>query len=250
MKSLFTFFTFLFFVSQSLACCGELTHRLFPLGAVGEEIYLLELDLGRHCEGKGMPGMDSSNEFWLSGRINLVKWQGDSMVVVKVLDSLNYRECRCTYDDQMQKSRYAKLAETYIVIALSEIQAKDGFIPAKAERIILNDYANSKLEDSTYQYLSSDSTFRDAYIGIFTYKNRIRLSTQEAFLCQPNLVSENRLYSIGDRQISILRLSCTPIPPEEITYRRKRFKQYKYPFWRDGANSHGFGKDHFFVGRI
>ena len=92
--SLFCFFTSV----QSLACCAETNHRLFPLGEYKKEVFFVEFAFSRRCEGDRMPGSGDANEFWIRGVVNLVKYENDKKVIVENIDSFNLKECECKYE--------------------------------------------------------------------------------------------------------------------------------------------------------
>ena len=105
----------------SHACCAENNYRLFPLGEVDGGVVFLELKFSRSCRfERDSVTQKRTNSYWMYGNISLVKWQGDSIFLLEVLDTVKFKECDCRLSgDQYELSNYEeKIGPTIIRLSI------------------------------------------------------------------------------------------------------------------------------------
>jgi len=226
--SLFCFFTSV----QSLACCAERNYRLFPLGEYNQEVVFAEFDFSRKCKGDRKIGIGEKNEFWIKGVVNLVRFENDSVILIENIDTIELKECTCTFNNQYEKSNYDSLLQKYYNKALHLVKDKEGFILAKPIEITFNDDSNISLNET-----------------ILTYKGSLEIDTDQDFFwaCETANVIEDRLYETANFKISILRLSCGSIGKDAISHNSERFQKFETAFWKEEATYHGNNCDYVYV---
>lgn len=234
--SLFCFFTSV----QSYACCAERNYRLFPLGEFNQKVIFVEFAVHRKCNGlqhpittdKARSGTGEKNEFWIEGVINLVRYENDSLILIENIDTIEFKECVCTFNNQYEKSNYESIIEKYYNKALNRVKDKEGFIMVKPIEITFNDDSN----------ISQNET-------ILTYKGSLEIDADLEFFwaCETATVIEDRLYKTKNFEISILRISCGSIAEDAATHNSTRFKKMETAFWKEKATYHGYNCDYVYV---
>lgn len=220
------------------ACCAENNYRLFPMGEVDNELVFLELSFFRSCRGDRDSITHTIIEYyWMSGVINLVKWNGDSIAFLENVDTVKFQECECLafeHEEQYRKSTYEKHIAPYYAQALSQVSQMPGYSPITPKGIEFNQVGIVESE-------SNDS----AYYHTLAYRGLIDLDVShwDIISCYPTRIAEHRVYASEHYTVHVVRLSCQNISQKAIKHRKRRFKKLKTAFWKEQATWHGIVKD-------
>lgn len=219
-------------------CCGEKDYRLFPIGEMNNQIVFIEFDLFRNC--KMGSGAGENNEFWIKGTVKLMQSKGDSLSLIQIIDTLNYKECTCTYKNYYANTKYENLISGNYEKALKIAQQKNGFSPLQPKNIVFNDSLNTQLvQESTDSSFYSSLIYKDVYT--------VNLAIEQVTSCYPNKVAEARVYTSANYQITILRLRCNFLKQDEISNHKERFKNIETAVCKEQAQWHGIAKDYWFI---
>ena len=241
MEKIFLITTILFLSTiSSQACCAEKDYRLFPVGEIAQTVIFIEFNLFRNCNMG--PGDESTQEFWTKGTVNLVSTTGDSLNLIQTIDTVNVKECTCSYDDFYQKTAYESHLATSYQKALTTAKRMKGFQMAKPKHIVFNDTLNTQIRE-----VSTDSS----YLHVLKYKELITidLGLEDIISCFPNKVAEIRTYETHHFTVTVLRLRCRLLEEEAVARNKKRFKQIASAFWKEQAQWHGVAKDYWVIMR-
>ena len=229
---------FLLKTSSVFACCAEKDYRLFPIGQVNEKVLFIEFDLFRSCKIGTGAGLD--NEFWVSGIVNLISSIGDSLILVETIDTINIKECKCTYNEHYLNTEYkSKLAISYQK-AFKIAKQIDGFKFAQPKSIVFNDTLNTIVIEDT-----SDSSY--SYVVKYKDLISIDLEIEEIISCYPDKIAEIRTYETESFKITILRLRCHLLDEIALEHNKKQFENIETAFWKEQAQWHGISKDYWII---
>mgnify|MGYP006908291300 CR=1 FL=1 len=223
---------------DSFSCCAEKQYRLFPIGQLNNSVVFIEFDFGRYCINKGgSPGAGINNEFWLSGKVNIVTSKGDSLFILDEVSEINIKECICDYKNHFEKSNYDSIASEYFNKALTIAKSKEGFQLGSTREIIQNDTANTIITES-------DSAYIIAYKKLF----KLNLYEEDIISCYPSNVIEVKNYITKDFKVCIIRLSCNKEANHEILLSSKqKFKNIETAYWKEKPSWHGITKDYYLI---
>ena len=237
MKNIIFIVSVLFVHSNvALSCCAETEYRLLPIGELNKKVIFIEFDFHRNCH---MRNSDKGEfNFFVRGVVNLVTYENDSLLFLENVDTLNIKECKCSYENYLSRTSYEKYFEIAYLKGLNSAKKKRNFILAETRRIIFNDSLNTQSKTET-----SDSTF----LYLISYKSEfeINLDTEQIASCYPDKVAEVREYESSSYLITVYRLRCQPIKESEVNRNRTRFKNIETAFWREQVQWHGISKDYY-----
>ena len=228
---------YLFFTTQfAQACCAEHDYRLFPIGELDGSILFVEFNLQRNCR------MDQEEEhhFFVQGIVRLVQNNQDSLIPIKTVDTLDFKECVCSYDDYYNKTTYDSIIGKAYNKALHIAANQKEFKLATTNNIIFNDSINTEITT-----IDTDST----YVYSVGYKDllRIELGMEEIISCYPDKVAEVRNYETDQYTITVVRMRCNWIGDLEKKEYMARFKNIDTAFWKEKVQWHGIAKDYWLI---
>jgi hypothetical protein len=237
MKNWFVSIFFLvFFQFSSIACCAEYNERYVPLGQTDESLYMLEIKFHRNCRGKGGPGISPDNYFYMSGIVNILKYEADGFILVDSLIHFEEIECQCTYENYVDQTNSDSLFNSYYEIALKKMEQEQSFQKAVQKRIRFNDSTNYSLIETDTAVWLSNKTGRNYY-----YEEEINIweniSTQE-----PSFIAEQRIYRTKDYNIEVIQLSSKYLSVQTQETIKDNFSKNN-PFWPHDSLWHGVRRD-------
>lgn len=237
-KLLFTILFFILAAGQVRACCAENIYRLFPMGEAQGEVILLELQMGRTCFDRTHEVINNDTDmrtFWLNGVVRLVQYRADSLVPLQVIDTLNFKDCQCDYNNSLQKSRFEEAFQPVYQKAFAVASALEDFQPAITEKLYCNDTLRGQVTLDTITY----DRVRLAYQDKFT----LELGIGQIISCIPDKLAETRIYTTTGFTIYVFRMRCSYLEPKAVKRNKKRFKKHATAFWKEKAQWHGIAKD-------
>jgi hypothetical protein len=88
------------------ACCSAGQLRIFPLGMIQNKPICAVFEMNRACSDDGM---GANNEIFWFGRMSLQFLEKDSLRLFKALDTFEFVECNCKYDEIEVNSQYSEI---------------------------------------------------------------------------------------------------------------------------------------------
>lgn len=230
----FTLLILLCFSFQGIACCDEDSHRLLPIGQWQQQIIFVEFKLFRSCLVEELnPGKGEKNEFWLSGTVDLIGRQGDSISFRLPIDSFMLRECICNMDNYTQKTTFDTFIADYYHKALKMAQHKFNLKTVRAQSIDFNTTKDVHIQQNKRSLLL-------AYKDLFS----IQLKRKNILSAFPTELSEIRNYSTPNFKIIILRLSSNKSLESFKKHQKKDFRKHRIPYWKETTTAHGTSKEY------
>ncbi|MEX2485487.1 MAG: hypothetical protein WED10_13030 [Brumimicrobium sp.] len=231
---LFSFF-FLGVHFSTNACCGEYNERYVPLGQLDEKLYMMEIKFHRNCNGR-VPGMSDGNHFFVTGVVNILKYEDENFAIVDSLLSFHEIECYCTNENYAEKTNVDSLFNSYYETALTKMEKRPSFEKSIQKNIDFNDSTDYTLTETDSAVWFKYKTDRNYYYeeSINIWKNII---TQE-----PNLITEKRFYTTNNFNIEVIQLSSEFISQENTKRIEKGFYSGS-AFWKHKSLWHGVRRD-------
>lgn len=233
-------FLLLLVSNYAFSCCMAYQYRLFPVGESNNKLILIEYSLSRYCMGGD--GMEETNEVWWLGEVKLVSYCDDSLQVIQLVDSINFKECQCGImgvfeeGDYFEKSEYYNKMIFYYDKAFALAKKLPNFTIAKAEKIFFNISKDFKISETDNSRI------------FLTGNIKIETKIEDFFSCFPCFLSEKRLYSTINYNIEILKISCNKsISKKNIRKSKSKFKNIETAFWAEETAWHSISRDYIFV---
>jgi|GEM_PF-3950654 len=179
---------------NSEACCSAGQLRIFPLGMIENKPICAVFEMSRACSDDGM-GAD--NEIYWFGRMTLQFLEKDSLRLFKSLDTFEFIECKCKYDEIESNSQYNKNMQHYLDSAYIVVSKEKGFTPFTG--II---YAGDSVAIKAQFKNLTDST-------ALWKQHEIDLRKNESISCLiMNEVKEVRIYQSANYELLIASVGC------------------------------------------
>ncbi len=226
---------------NTYSCCSAGQYRLFPLGISESKIIVAEFRLSRFCEvdGKMGEGMGEGNIFLYRGVVNLGYFNGDSVVFIANIDTLEVNECECEYMTVVEKSELAENLIPYYQKALNQAMLLPDFEAAVP---------------LSYQYHDKDEPINGMW---FENDTIIELQTTDgAMELYPvnwgpmgylTRITEVKTYDIAGDTVTVINLSVNAdhnLTKEKIQSNTKRFKQLNTALTYCVTQFHGYNSDY------
>jgi hypothetical protein len=206
---------FLLISLNSEACCSAGQLRIFPLGMMQNKPICAVFETSRACSDDGM-GAD--NEIYWFGRMTLQFLEKDSLRLFKALDTFEFVECICKYDEIENNSQYREIMQRYLDSAYLVASNEKGFTPFTG---IL--YAADSIAIKEQFKILTDST-------ALWKKHEIDLGKNESISCMiMNEIKEVRIYQSGNYELLIASVGC----PTQQFLNEKSIKKNKESFQKN-----------------
>jgi hypothetical protein len=236
MKKVFLIIIFSIFFIEAYSCCAARQYKLFPMGESNGDLIFVEFNLFRYCSRDGMPGMGENNEFWWKGTVNLVSYSNNSLIFIQNIDTVEIKECICTYKTVDSSSNYQEELFPFYQKALSVANHLENFTIAKTINISFNN--NLDIEK-----IYTDTSY--------TVKYKVRdtiIDIGDMISCYPENLIESRNYETENYKITIIRLSCTKKTSDKnIESNTEYFKNINTAFWGEQVQWHSVSNDYYFI---
>lgn len=186
------FFILISFNSE--ACCSAGQLRIFPLGMIKEKPLCTVFETSRVCSDDGM-GPDNVISWFVI--LSLQFLENDSLRLFKSLDTVEFIECVCDYDEIESKSEYLLYMQKYLDKAYKLASKEIGFVP-----FVGSLYAADSLSIKAQFAYISDS------VAIWK-KHEIDFRKNESISClEMNELKELRIYKTSKFELLIAAVSC------------------------------------------
>ncbi len=194
------------------ACCSAGQLRIFPLGMMQNKPICAVFEMNRACSDDGM---GANNEIFWFGRMSLQFLEKDSLRMFKALDTFEFVECVCNYDEIENNSQYRDIMQHYLDSAYVEASNEKGFTPFTG---IL--YAGDSVAIQSQFKILTDST-------ALWKQHEIDLSKNESMSClMMNEMKEVRIYQSVNHELLIASVGC----PTQQFLNEKSIKKNKESF--------------------
>lgn len=209
---------FLLISLKSTACCSAGQFRIFPLGIMQNKPICAVFETSRACSDDGM-GAD--NEIYWFGRLTLQFLEKDSLHLFKALDTFEFVECICKYDEIENNSQYREIMQLYLDSAYLVASNEKGFAPFTG---IL--YAADSISIEAQFKMLTDST-------ALWKQHEIDLRKNESISCMiMNEIKEVRIYQSGNYELLIASVGC---PTQRYLNEKLRLKNKESFLNKKGA---------------
>lgn len=203
---------FLLISLNSEACCSAGQLRIFPLGMMQNKPISAVFEMSRACSDDGMR---ANNEIFWFGRMSLQFLEKDSLRMFKALDTFEFVECVCKYDEIENNSQYREIMQRYLDSAYLLVSNEKGFTPFMG---VL--YAADSIAIKEQIKMLKDST-------ALWKQHEIDLSKNESMSClMMNEMKEIRIYQLGNYELLIASVGC----PTQQFLQEKSIKKNKESF--------------------
>ena len=236
MKHLFTLI-FLGIIINTIACCAAGQYRVFPLGESKGKLIVAEFRLSRYCQNGD--GMGEENQFRYAGVANLGYFNGDSVTLIRVVDSFNITACVCDFKTFTEKTEMVEKLLPFYKNTLREARKMAAFKEAKPISYVYHDN-NEEIDGMEFRNDTLPSLYVDNH-PVELYPTNWAAC---GFLAR---IMEVRTYQVLDKTYTIITLTCDykhQMPELKIKENQERFKSIETGFTYCVTTFHGLNRDY------
>lgn len=226
------FILFVLFSFKSQACCSAGQVRIFPLGMIQNKPICAVFETSRVCSDDGM---GPENEITWFGRMTLQILEKDSLRLFKELDTFEFVECVCDYDEIEKKSDYMRFMQLYLDSAFMVASKEKGYIP-----FIASVYAADSLS------IKSQFTELNDSLAIWKHQELLLQSNESLSCLFMNEIKEIRTYKTSQYELLIATVGCPTkryCAKENLQKNIESFKKMKNAMTYIPVDWHGYSLD-------